>query len=45
MPFGDVTHVFLAMHLDMVPGLIFGRPAAGHGFIPLISVIEFRVDS
>ena len=45
MPFGNVAHAFLTMHLDMVPGLLFGRAAAGHDFIPLIGVVEFRVDT
>lgn len=44
MSFGDVAHAFLGMHLDMVPGSIFGRATACHGFIPLIGVVEFRVD-
>jgi hypothetical protein len=45
MPFGDVTDVPLPMNFDMVPGLVFGRTALGHDFIPFLSIIELRVDA
>lgn len=45
MSFRNIANAFLAENLDMVPGLIFGRTALGHGFIPFLGTVEFGVDT
>ena len=36
----DVGHVFCFIDQNMVPGLIFGRPALGHLLIPFFRTLE-----
>ena len=41
---GDIGHVVAVMHQDVIPGLVLRRFRARHRLVPLLGILEVRID-